>query len=395
MIIRKFILCVIIMIVAYTSITAQTADNKYSISLNIINTNYNGDYGNGIWNFNHIYGGWGVSFGVYYNPSFDIGVQGSSGSYGFVKDNANAFKLNKFDMKLLGRFKLNNGYLLEETLRYSPFVVAGVGFATYSPRIPGYPDRVTEGTDFIIPIGAGFNYQLTDGIAVQYQYLYNFTNKDQRDENRATSSSAISKMPIYSSKKGNDAYGEHILSLVYTFGTATNKAFIATTKDKVRTRFAGKKEKDKSRPLIASKVQINENKGDSQKKETQPVVVVKEVETAVTPLQDDKVVLDTATHITRYVVGTKKELIEQNILTPDGWFRPARVLESNFDKDYFVKIDAQTTNSISLYAANAKLLTIHPTSSYLLQKINGCVTLQIIDPQEFWTISNYLVIEVY
>ncbi len=103
---------------------------------------------------------------------------------------------------------------------------------------------------------------------------------------------------------------------------------------------------------------------------------------------------DETIHTAWYVFGTRKELREQNIITSEGWFRPGRVLESDFNKSYFVRIDARKTKSIPLYSSRAKILSTHPKSSYTLEKENDTFTLLITDTREFWSVSKYLVIEV-
>ncbi len=90
-----------------------------------------------------------------------------------------------------------------------------------------------------------------------------------------------------------------------------------------------------------------------------------------------------------FVFGTKKELKEQRIL--DG----SKVLESNFNKRYFTKIDIRVDKEIKLYSKSAKILTMHPSSSYtLLQDANKQYVLRINNPQIFWSTSKYLVILV-
>ncbi len=90
-----------------------------------------------------------------------------------------------------------------------------------------------------------------------------------------------------------------------------------------------------------------------------------------------------------FVFGTKKELKEQNII--DG----SRVLESNFNKSYFTKIDIRVEKEIKLYSKSAKILTMHPSSSYTLDRdANKQYTLRITNPQIFWSTSKYLVILV-
>ena len=90
-----------------------------------------------------------------------------------------------------------------------------------------------------------------------------------------------------------------------------------------------------------------------------------------------------------FVFGTKKELKEQNILA-DG-----EVLRSNFNKEYFTKIDIRIDKEIKLYSKSATMLTAHPSSAYTLQRdANKQYVLRITDPQLFWSTSKYLVILV-
>lgn len=90
-----------------------------------------------------------------------------------------------------------------------------------------------------------------------------------------------------------------------------------------------------------------------------------------------------------YVFGTKRELKEQKILVN------GKVLQSNFNKNYFTKIDIRQEKEIKLYSKSAKMLTIHPSSSYTLaQDENKQYVLTITNPQIFWSTSKYLVILV-
>ena len=98
---------------------------------------------------------------------------------------------------------------------------------------------------------------------------------------------------------------------------------------------------------------------------------------------------DKQLHSAWYVFGTKSELKEQRIYV-DG-----KVLQSNFNRDYFTKIDIRVTKEIKLYSRSAKLLTAHPSGSYTLQQdANKQYVLRITNPQQFWSTSKYLVILV-
>ena len=90
-----------------------------------------------------------------------------------------------------------------------------------------------------------------------------------------------------------------------------------------------------------------------------------------------------------YVFGTKKELQGQNI------YNKGKVLQSNFNKNYFTKIDIRVDKEIKLYSKDAKMLTAHPASSYTLtQDNNKQYVLRITNPRVFWSTSKYLVVLV-
>lgn len=90
-----------------------------------------------------------------------------------------------------------------------------------------------------------------------------------------------------------------------------------------------------------------------------------------------------------YVFGTKKELKEQNILVK------GKVLQGNFNKNYFTKVDIRSLKAIKLYSKSAKLLTMHPSSSYKLEHdAQEQYVLNITNPQLFWSTSKYLVVQV-
>lgn len=92
-----------------------------------------------------------------------------------------------------------------------------------------------------------------------------------------------------------------------------------------------------------------------------------------------------------YAFGTSKELREQNIIESRG----KNLLKGDYNKDYFTEVDLRELKSIPLGAKKAKLLTAHPDGSYTLQKDeNGILTLVIDNPEEFWSSSRYLVIQV-
>ncbi|MFN4234907.1 MAG: hypothetical protein ACK4IK_08885 [Bacteroidia bacterium] len=114
----------------------------------------------------------------------------------------------------------------------------------------------------------------------------------------------------------------------------------------------------------------------------------------VEELDDKTTKLNTA----YYVIGTKKELLEKGVITKEGGFvgiGKTNKLKSDFNKEYFTKIDVTTTNSIPLLTKKANVITTHPSGSY---KIEGskdkAEKLVILNAEEFWSASKYLVIIV-
>ena len=98
-----------------------------------------------------------------------------------------------------------------------------------------------------------------------------------------------------------------------------------------------------------------------------------------------------------YAFGNSKELKEQGVITKEGGFigigKTDKLME-NFNKNYFTKIDITKTTVISLYSKKAKLVTSHPSGSYMFEGQGKVDKLLITNAQEFWSISKYLVIIV-
>lgn len=96
--------------------------------------------------------------------------------------------------------------------------------------------------------------------------------------------------------------------------------------------------------------------------------------------------------------GTYKELKAKGLLTKDGGFLGlgrTTELQENFDPEYFTDLNIQETKTIPIHSKKAMIITEHPDSSYTMVKQDGQIAyLQINNPEEFWKISKYAVIEV-
>lgn len=96
-----------------------------------------------------------------------------------------------------------------------------------------------------------------------------------------------------------------------------------------------------------------------------------------------------------YAFGTSKELKEKGIITKEGGFigiGKSSKLKDDFNRDYFTKIDITQTSSINIGAKKAKILTTHPSSSYKLIGEKTVEKIEILNAEDFWGASKYLVI---
>ncbi|MCL2073957.1 MAG: hypothetical protein FWH18_08555 [Marinilabiliaceae bacterium] len=91
-----------------------------------------------------------------------------------------------------------------------------------------------------------------------------------------------------------------------------------------------------------------------------------------------------------YAMGTKKELKDRKISVGGD----KKLLTKDFDKNYFKAIDVRELNSISISGKKPKILTIHPASSFKLNEGKGNSELIILNKDDFWSVTRYLVIQI-
>lgn len=91
----------------------------------------------------------------------------------------------------------------------------------------------------------------------------------------------------------------------------------------------------------------------------------------------------------RYCIGTSSDLKDMNLL------RSGRLVTENANMSYFTKVDLRELSQIPLFAGKAKLLTVHPASSYeLVAGADKQLILYIKNPTAFWSNSKILVVQV-
>jgi hypothetical protein len=98
-----------------------------------------------------------------------------------------------------------------------------------------------------------------------------------------------------------------------------------------------------------------------------------------------------------FVIGDYKTLKDEQILDKEGGFLGilgrTETVRDDFDRKKFTRIDIREKVSFSMQGKDVELITIHPPSSYTIDKVDSAdqVNLVVSDPESFWESSKYLV----
>lgn len=164
---------------------AQDQPEKLTYSASLSTLDYSGDYGNSLFSFSH---GIALNGSISYNlgKSFDIMAELSWGTVNAdkvaeknpgMRDEVN-FKAKIFNLNLMAKYKLANGYLLQETAKIAPYLIGGIGgfYSTSSGTgFGGFNDAgYTLSADFtdkkvaalLVCAGLGAKYQVNPKIGI-------------------------------------------------------------------------------------------------------------------------------------------------------------------------------------------------------------------------------------
>ncbi|MEO8069752.1 MAG: hypothetical protein ABI599_18795 [Flavobacteriales bacterium] len=99
-----------------------------------------------------------------------------------------------------------------------------------------------------------------------------------------------------------------------------------------------------------------------------------------------------------YATGTFKELEASGVLTKEGGvigIGKHTSLRDDASSAAFKEVDKREVQRIALNTDKAKLITEHPRSSYeMVEEGDHLAYLEIKNPDEFWKLSRYMVVEV-
>lgn len=103
---------------------------------------------------------------------------------------------------------------------------------------------------------------------------------------------------------------------------------------------------------------------------------------------------DVALNTVYYIVATAEKLAANHMINQGGLFTPDQVT-GDIDMSMMTMADKRSLKVLPLNSRKAKILTNHPESSYQLTKDDDKnLSLVIVDPNAFWSISNYLIISI-
>lgn len=95
-----------------------------------------------------------------------------------------------------------------------------------------------------------------------------------------------------------------------------------------------------------------------------------------------------------YMVASMETLQEYDLVTKGGLFKKSSI-SANLNREMMQSADKRSLTTIPLNSKKATILTNHPETSYQLTKgDDDNLSLNIVDQEAFWNISNYLIISI-
>lgn len=94
-------------------------------------------------------------------------------------------------------------------------------------------------------------------------------------------------------------------------------------------------------------------------------------------------------------IGTKKQLVASGLLK-GGFLQKKKVNYEDVDKSKFNAVDIRKFRVVTLKSNNPKILTPQPSNNsfHFEENGDGTCTLVITNPTQFWSVSNFLIIQL-
>ena len=94
-------------------------------------------------------------------------------------------------------------------------------------------------------------------------------------------------------------------------------------------------------------------------------------------------------------IGTQKQLVASGLLK-GGFLKKKKVNYEDVDKSKFNAVDIRKFREVTLKSNNPKILTPQPSNNsfHFEENGDGTCTLVITNPTQFWSVSNFLIIQL-
>lgn len=98
-----------------------------------------------------------------------------------------------------------------------------------------------------------------------------------------------------------------------------------------------------------------------------------------------------------FVAGTVSQLVQNGVLDKEGGLLgigKSKSISDNLNINYFTQIDIRNANHLPINRKKARLISEHPDNSYkLVEKNDKIAYLEIENPEEFWKLTKYAIVE--
>ncbi len=196
---NRFIFTTALLLGLAMSIFAQTPERKWGIGIQGGSEQYNGDFGNGFYNFDQpFYGFGGISLSRSLGEHLDIEGNATIGEIGHRElDSDNRFRFSMMQANI----NLKYNFFKYDKVKFRPFVFAGIGYLRFEDK---NSDRKLDNMQ-LPDFGFGFTYHLSPAVSIVFKETFMYSDYDNIELEVG---------------KQNDFYMQHSLGIVFNLGKA-------------------------------------------------------------------------------------------------------------------------------------------------------------------------------
>ena len=173
---RFFLTTILLAVFSNSFLFAQTMKRDIAVGIQFGTIEYRGDLGSEFFKLDGVHPSIGINLSKYVTPSFDL-----MGKIRHGMIDRNVFSNSLLDLNLTLKYKFNNGYLLKEESLFAPYLFIGIGDAIsiYNNVTTGIKEQPLA--EFNLPMGVGFQFNLTDRVSIMLETHYNYVINDEID----------------------------------------------------------------------------------------------------------------------------------------------------------------------------------------------------------------------